>query len=170
MTRNDIKFKYHQTEIGELILGSYNSRICLLDFRYRKIREVIDRRLQKGLNAEFIQQEDGLIKDLQIQIDRFLSGRSANFDFPVITVGTDFQKRVWREIIKIPIGKTTSYLSLAKSINKPEAVRAVAGAVAANAIALIIPCHRVIGSDGKLGGYGGGQLAKRRLLDLEHKL
>jgi methylated-DNA-[protein]-cysteine S-methyltransferase len=82
-------------------------------------------------------------------------------------VGTDFQKSVWEALMKIPYGKTASYLDIAKFINKKKAVRAVASANGANSISLIIPCHRIIGSNGELVGYGGGVPVKKRLLKIE---
>lgn len=103
----------------------------------------------------------------RVQLDEYLNGDRISFDIPVLMVGTDFQKRVWEALMKIPYGKTASYLYIAKFINKEKAVRAVAGANGANSISLIIPCHRIIGSKGELVGYGGGVPVKKRLLKLE---
>ena len=91
------------------------------------------------------------------------------FDVPIQMVGTDFQKSVWNALLKVAYGTTSSYLQLAKYINNEKAVRAVAGANGANAIAIIIPCHRIIGSNGELVGYAGGLPAKKSLLTLEQK-
>ncbi|MBW2367207.1 MAG: methylated-DNA--[protein]-cysteine S-methyltransferase, partial [Deltaproteobacteria bacterium] len=90
-----------------------------------------------------------------------------SFDIPILMVGTDFQKSVWRALMKVPYGVTSTYLELAKDIDNEKAVRAVAGANGANSIGLIIPCHRIIGSNGELIGYGGGLPVKKRLLKLE---
>lgn len=159
--------QYHKTRIGELILGSYEGKLCLLDFRYRKMRSAIDKRIQDGLNAEFTPQDDEILDRTQEQIDEYLSGSRTSFDIPLIIVGSDFQKAVWNALMQIPYGKTASYLDLAKVIDNEKAVRAVAGANGANAIAIIIPCHRIIGNNGELVGYGGGLTVKKQLLDLE---
>lgn len=159
--------QYHKTRIGELILGSYEGKLCLLDFRYRKMRSAIDKRIQDGLNAEFTPQDDEILDRTQEQINEYLSGSRTSFDIPLIIVGSDFQKAVWNALMQIPYGKTASYLDLAKVIDNEKAVRAVAGANGANAIAIIIPCHRIIGNNGELVGYGGGLAVKKKLLDLE---
>ncbi len=92
------------------------------------------------------------------------------FDIPFITVGSDFQKSVWDALLKVPYGTTSTYLQLAKDINNKKAVRAVANANGANSMSIIIPCHRIIGSNGELTGYGGGLPLKKRLLELEQNL
>ena len=101
------------------------------------------------------------------QLDEFFAGKRQEFDIPLLFVGTDFQKKVWSELLKIPFGETISYGKIATRIGMPKAVRAVANANGANAISIFAPCHRVIGSDHSLTGYGGGLDAKRELLELE---
>mgnify|MGYP001285186058 CR=1 FL=1 len=128
--------QYHKTRIGELILGSYEGKLCLLDFRYRKMRSAIDKRIQDGLNAEFTPQDDEILDRTQEQINEYLSGSRTSFDIPLIIVGSDFQKAVWNALMQIPYGKTASYIDLARAIDKEKAVRAVAGANGANAIAI----------------------------------
>ncbi len=162
-----IKITYHKTPIGELILGSYNEKLCLLDFRYRKMRQRVDNRIKKYLKADFVEQEDATITATKKQIDEYLQVKRKNFDLPILLVGTDFQKQVWQELMNVNYGKTASYLHIAKRINNPKAVRAVASANGANAIALIVPCHRIIESNGRLGGYGGGLYVKQKLLNIE---
>ncbi len=164
---NQINITYHKTGIGEMIFGSFKGKLCLLDFRYRKMRNTVDNRLKKGLNAEFFKKEDDIITKTKQQLDEYLKGERKEFDIPLLTVGTDFQKSVWNALLKIPYGTTSSYLQIAKNINKPNAVRAVASANGANAIGIIIPCHRIIGTNGELTGYGGGLAVKKRLLKLE---
>ena len=165
---NQINIQYYKTKIGEMILGSFDGSLCLLDFRYRKMRTTVDSRIKKGLNAEFIEREDEILAKTKQQLDEYLAGDRKEFDVPIITVGTDFQLSVWEALMKVPYGTTSTYLQLAKDINNPKAVRAVANANGANAIGLIIPCHRIIGTNGKLVGYGGGLAAKKRLLKLEN--
>ena len=164
---NQINIQFYKTKIGEMILGSFNGKLCLLDFRYRRMRATVDNRIKKGLNAEFVEQDDESLAKIKQQLDEYLKGERKEFDIPLLTVGTDFQKSVWKALIKVPYGTTSTYLQLAKDINNPKAVRAVANANGANAIGIIIPCHRIIGSSGELVGYAGGLAAKKRLLKLE---
>jgi methylated-DNA-[protein]-cysteine S-methyltransferase len=164
---NKINIVYYKSTIGDLILGSFKDKICMVDFRYRRMRATVDKRLQVGLNAEYIEKDSNIIKTLILQIDEFLKGNRKKFDIDIITIGTDFQKKVWNELLKIEYGETTSYLDLAKRINNDKAVRAVASANGANSIGLIIPCHRVIESNGGLGGYAGGISIKKRILKME---
>ncbi|MDA7918750.1 methylated-DNA--[protein]-cysteine S-methyltransferase [Mariniblastus sp.] len=164
---NQINVQYYKTKIGELIQGSYSGKLCLLDFRYRRMRTTVDNRLKKGLNAEFVEQNDDVLSQTRIQLDEYINGDRTCFDIPTLMVGTEFQKDVWVALMQVPYGKTNTYLDLAKTINNEKSVRAVASANGANSIALIIPCHRIIGSDGELVGYGGGIQVKKRLLKLE---
>lgn len=163
-----ISTQYHKTEFGELILGSFNNQLCLCDWRYRKIRDTIDNRIQKGLNAEYVQQNSPIIAESIKQITEYIAGDRVSFDIPLLLVGTDFQKSVWEELMKIPYGTTQSYLGLAKQMGNEKAIRAIATANGANAISIIIPCHRIIGSGGEMVGYAGGTPTKRKLLELEN--
>ena len=104
------------------------------------------------------------------QLEEYFAGRRRRFDLPLDLRGTDFQKRCWQELLKIPYGETRSYAAIARAIGNPAAVRAVGLANGQNPIAIIVPCHRVIGSDGSLTGYGGGLETKRKLLELEGAL
>jgi O-6-methylguanine DNA methyltransferase len=104
------------------------------------------------------------------QLEDYFAGRRRHFDLPLDLRGTDFQKRCWQELLKIPYGETRSYADIARAIGNPTAVRAVGLANGQNPIAIIVPCHRVIGSDGSLTGYGGGLETKRKLLELEGAL
>ena len=131
------------------------------------MRATVDNRIKKGLRADFVEKNDDVLSKARVQLDEYLNGDRTSFDIPVLMVGTDFQKSVWEALMKIPYGKTASYLDIAKFINKEKAVRAVASANGANSISLIIPCHRIIGSNGELVGYGGGVPVKKRLLKLE---
>lgn len=165
-----IRYQYYKTQIGELILGSFENQLCLLDFRYRKMRATVDKRIREGLNAEFIEEDSDVIFLAKNQIDEYLAGTRKQFEIPISTVGTSFQKQVWEALMQVEYGQTASYLDLARVINNQKAVRAVASANGANAIALIIPCHRIIGNDGQLVGYGGGLPIKKRLINLEQSL
>jgi methylated-DNA-[protein]-cysteine S-methyltransferase len=105
--------------------------------------------------------------DLIKQLNAYFTGESTSFDFPLAPKGTDFQQRVWRLLQEIPYGESMSYQSLSKEYGDEKAIRAIAAANGSNPIMILIPCHRVIGSDGSLTGYAGGLWRKEALLDLE---
>ncbi len=165
-----IKIQYFKTPFGELILGSFQEKLCLADWRYRKMRSAIDNRIKKGLDADFIEETSDIIEKTKTQLTEYFKATRNSFDIDLLFVGTDFQKSVWNALIKIPFGKTNSYLQLSKNLHNVKAIRAVASANGANAISILVPCHRIIGSDGKLVGYAGGLSAKKKLLKLEGAL
>lgn len=167
---NQINIQYYKTNYGEFILGSYDGKLCMVDFRYRKMRKTVDNRIKNALNAEFIEQDDEILQKTRVQLDEYFNMKRREFDIPIQMVGTDFQKSVWKALLKVPYGTTSTYLQLAKEINNEKAVRAVANANGANAIGIIIPCHRIIGTNGELTGYAGGLPLKKRLLELEQNL
>ena len=111
-----------------------------------------------------------ILSEAQHQLQEYFEGRLRQFTLPVAPAGTPFQQRVWQELQKVPWGTTTTYGKIAKRIGQPTAVRAVGSANGRNPVAIVIPCHRVIGSDGSLTGYAGGLATKRRLLQLEGAL
>lgn len=164
---NDITLRYISTACGELILGSYNARLCLCDWRARNGRAAIDNRLMSALHAPMNVGDDLLLRMAEQQLSEYFNGERRVFDIPLLMVGTDFQKTVWRSLLAIPYGETCSYRDLAEAIGRKQAVRAVAAANGANAMSIIIPCHRVIGSHGQLTGYAGGLAVKQRLLQQE---
>jgi len=167
---NQINIQYYKTKYGEFILGSYDEKLCMVDFRYRKMRKAVDARIKKGLNAEFIEQDNEILQKTRLQLEEYFNLKRKEFDLPILMVGTDFQRSVWEALIKVPYGITSTYLQLAKDIGNEKAVRAVANANGANAIGIIIPCHRIIGTNGELTGYAGGLPLKKRLLELEQNL
>ncbi len=165
--KNIIKIRHYESPCGMLMLGSYGDKLCLCDWQIEQHRDHIDRRLKRMLNAEFEEGTSEVIDKAIKQLDEFFAGQRKIFDIPLLFVGTDFQKTVWNELQKIPFGKTVSYGEMARRIGMPNAVRAVANANGANSMSIFAPCHRVIGSDHSLTGYGGGLDAKRTLLKLE---
>lgn len=168
--RNGIKVCRYDSPCGTLALGSYGDWLCLCDWQVEGHSDRVDRRLTCLLRARL---EEGMSPVLEMaarQLDEYFAGTRWEFDVPLLFVGTDFQKKVWTELLKIPFGKTVSYGELAAKIGKPRAVRAVANANGANAMSIFAPCHRVIGSDSSLTGYGGGLEAKKYLLELEHTI
>jgi len=162
-----ISIQYYQSAFGELILGAYQDELCLCDWRYRRMRSAIDQRIATGLAAEYIEEETAVINETIKQLEAYSKGELKSFDVPLKLVGTPFQQQVWKALIQIPYGQTESYLGLSQQLGNEKAIRAVASANGANAISIIVPCHRIIGNDGALVGYAGGLPAKKKLLDLE---
>ncbi len=152
---------------GELILGEFNGKICLCDWKYRSMRPKIDSRIQAGLSAIYQPGKSTVLEQLKTALEQYFRREITEFNLPLLTVGSAFQKTIWKALQQVPYGKTESYGELAKRAGHPEAVRAVGSANGANAISILIPCHRIIGSSGTLGGYAGGLHAKKKLLELE---
>lgn len=165
--KNIIKTKRYESPCGTLLLGSFDDKLCLCDWQVEKHRDHVNRRLKRILNAEFEEGTSEVIEKAVKQLDEFFSGQRREFDVPLLFTGTDFQKTVWNELLEIPFGMTVSYGEMARRIGMPKAVRAVANANGANSMSIFAPCHRVIGSDRSLTGYGGGLAAKQFLLELE---
>lgn len=165
-----ISIQYYKSPVGEILLGSYDGKLCLADWRYRKMRESIDNRIQKGLKAEYVEESTEVIEETIKQMKEYFNYERKSFTIPLLMVGTEFQKTVWQGLIDTPFGTTSSYLELAKRIGNEKAVRAVATANGANSISVMIPCHRIIGSNGDLVGYAGGLDTKRKLLEIENNL
>lgn len=162
-----IHVQYFTTPFGELILGAYNDQLCLCDWRYRKMRDAIDTRLQKSLNAVYVEQKAEVTDRAIGQLKEYFNGERKDFDIPLLFAGTDFQKSVWKALLEVPYGEVQTYGGLAKKMNNVPAVRAIAAANGANAISIFVPCHLIIGSNGQLIGYAGGLDAKKKLLELE---
>ena len=168
--QNIVKTLFFKTPYGELILGSFQEQLCLADWRFRKMRNSIDKRIKLGLNADFEEGESDVIIETKNQLNEYFKGERTQFDVPLLFVGSDFQKTVWNALMEIPFGKTETYLGLSKKLGNEKAIRAVATANGANATSIIVPCHRIIGSDGSLVGYAGGLNVKKKLLHLENAL
>lgn len=156
-----------ETPLGTMIACATENGICLLEFSDRKMLETELKHLTKSLKAPIVQAENKYFDQLRSQLNAYFSGQSQSFDIPLDMIGTPFQRQVWNILLTIPYGTTASYAEQAKKLGNPSAVRAVANANGMNKISVIIPCHRVIGSDGSLTGYGGGLWRKKKLLDLE---
>lgn len=157
----------YPTPIGALRAVFSPRGLCLLEFVGQK---GVERELAQveAARASASERPDGaLIGRLGAQLERYFAGRLRTFDVPLDLVGTPFQRSVWRALLQIPYGKTWSYAEEAAFIGRPTAVRAVAAANGSNKVSIVVPCHRVIGSNGKLTGYGGGLPRKEWLLDLE---
>lgn len=155
------------TPLGQMIAGSADGRIALLEFADRRALPAQFERLARRLDCVFVPGATDVADELARQLEAYFAGDLQRFDVPLDAVGTDFQRRVWTALREIPFGEVRSYLDVATAIGRPTATRAVARANGDNRIAILIPCHRVIGADGSLTGYGGGLWRKKRLLELE---
>jgi AraC family transcriptional regulator, regulatory protein of adaptative response / methylated-DNA-[protein]-cysteine methyltransferase len=164
---NIIDLKRIETPIGTMLACATKQGICLLEFTDRKMLETELKSIAKLLNATILQGNNVHFELLEKQLNEYFAGDRKKFDIPLHTPGTDFQNKVWTALQNIPYGQTKSYKEQAITIENPESVRAVANANGMNRISILIPCHRVIGSDGQLTGYGGGLWRKKYLLDLE---
>ena len=158
-----------ETELGIMIACAVDDGICLLEFHdrrmlnseYKYLAEYFKTSVEEGNNIHFT--------ILRQQLAEYFKGTRKEFTVPLISPGSDFQMKVWKELLNIPYGRTRSYLDQAIALGKKESIRAVANANGMNRISIVIPCHRVIGSDGNLTGYGGGLKRKRWLIDHEKK-
>lgn len=160
----------YESPCGELVVGSFGERLCLCDWTLGQKHEANRRRLVSLLRADFAEGLTPVIERATAQLDEYFAGVRRDFDVPLLFAGTEFQKKVWETLLTIPYGQTVTYGEMARLIGMSKAVRAVAAAIGANAISVIVPCHRVTGSNGALTGYAGGLEAKRFLLELEQEL
>jgi len=158
-----------ETPVGPMFACGTEKGICLFDFTDRRMLETEFKEITKYFDAVILPGENKHIALLKKEIDEYFEGKRKNFTVPLDAPGTEFQKSVWNVLMKIPYGQTISYKDQATILKKPEAVRAVANANGHNRISILIPCHRVIGEDGSLTGYGGGLWRKKWLLDFEKK-
>jgi AraC family transcriptional regulator of adaptative response/methylated-DNA-[protein]-cysteine methyltransferase len=158
-----------ETPLGTMMACAVEEGICLLEFTDRKMLETELNALKKMLKANFIQAEHTHFAVLRKQLEEYFAGQRKTFDVPLFMPGTVFQQSVWQLLQTIPYGEVRSYKQQANGLNRPEAIRAVAGANGMNRISILVPCHRVIGEDGSMTGYGGGIWRKQWLLELERK-
>jgi AraC family transcriptional regulator of adaptative response/methylated-DNA-[protein]-cysteine methyltransferase len=157
------------TPVGQMRAAATDQGICLFDFQYRRSIDSIMKRIETLSGDTFTEQQHPLFAVLQQQIGEYFTGTRQTFDLPLHFIGTEFQQRVWHGLMHIPYGETRSYKQQSIFLGNEEAIRAVAGANGQNGIAIIVPCHRVIGENGSLTGYGGGLQRKKWLLDHERK-
>ncbi|MEJ0094449.1 MAG: methylated-DNA--[protein]-cysteine S-methyltransferase [Methylocella sp.] len=163
----DIRFAVGECSLGSILVARSERGVCAIlvgDAKEELIRELGDYFPRAKLAAA-----DGDFEDLFAKVVGLAETPAVGVDLPLDVRGTAFQQRVWEAVRAIPAGKTASYTEIAKRIGSPKSVRAVANACAANPIAIAIPCHRVIGHNGALSGYGGGVHRKRALLEIESK-
>lgn len=164
-----IAYKLIDTPLGKMRLGATDEGICLLDFEYRRSIYSIMKRIETFSRDTFAEGEHSHFKALELQMNEYFTGQRKEFDIPLHLLGTPFQISVWKGLQQIPYGETRSYKAQSIFLGNEKAIRAVAGANGENGIAIIIPCHRVIGTNGTLTGYGGGLPKKKWLLEHERK-
>ena len=165
-----IDLKRIETPIGKMYAAAVEEGICMLEFTDRKMLETEFKDLAKSLNATIVQGENPHFITLEKELKEYFDGSRTVFTVPLSPVGTEFQKSVWEILLKIPYGETWTYRKQAEVLGDAKKVRAVANANGMNKISIIIPCHRVIGSNGTLTGYGGGIWRKQKLLELENAI
>lgn len=165
--RNRIIFSLFDTPLGRMNAGVLDDRICLLEYDMPERLGKEMNELKKVFKADIREGSHPRLDELKQQLSEYFDGIRKEFNLPLLITGSHFQERVWNALQKIPYGTTSTYKQLAVSLGDQGAVRAVGRANGTNRLAILIPCHRVIGENGKLAGYGGGLWRKRWLLELE---
>lgn len=164
---NGVILSWMRSPLGPLVAGATAEGVCLLEFTDRRMLETQLATVKKSFRGPVIPGSNRHLELLETELAGYFAGTLRSFSVPLACRGTPFQRRVWEQLLAIPYGETRSYEQLATAVRSPRAVRAVGRANGLNRIAIVIPCHRVINKNGKLGGYGGGLPRKRYLLDLE---
>ncbi len=162
-----INFELLETPLGKMLACATDKGLCLLEFIDRRafVTELKD--LKRLLRATIEPGPNKILKQTEKELDEYFDKKRKKFEMHLVTPGTDFQNKVWEKLLDIPFGETRSYKQQSIAVGNLGAIRAVGTANGANRISIIVPCHRVIGEDGNLTGYGGGLKRKRWLLDFE---
>lgn len=166
-SKNKLTSLQIETPLGDMLAIANNESLLLLEFLDKKNLEKEIKEMEEKTNASVLPGTAAPLDSIEFELKVYFNGKLKEFKTPVAFFGTDFQQSVWEELRKIPFGETCSYADLAKKIGKPTAFRAVANANGANKLSIIVPCHRVINTNGKLGGYAGGIMRKDKLITLE---
>jgi AraC family transcriptional regulator of adaptative response/methylated-DNA-[protein]-cysteine methyltransferase len=156
-----------ESPLGPLIAGATEECLVLLEFTDRRMLEAQISTLGRLFKRPVVPGENAVLQQIRGELKQYFAGHLRKFSVPLAFPGSEFQQRVWKGLLRIPYGSTLSYEALAEKVKAPRAQRAVGHTNGLNRIAIVIPCHRVVNKDGKLGGYGGGLWRKRALLDLE---
>ncbi|MEE9554071.1 MAG: methylated-DNA--[protein]-cysteine S-methyltransferase [candidate division Zixibacteria bacterium] len=162
-----IHYQKFATPLGDMVAASYNNRLCLLGFLDRKKPETILKPLGKKLKTDLKEANTNTLKLTRKQLRLYFDSKISRFELPLKAMGTDFQKSVWKQLGRIPHGKTVNYGKIAERVGKPNGARAAGMAIGSNPISIIVPCHRVIGKSGALTGFAGGIWRKKWLLEHE---
>ena len=157
------------TPLGPMLAAGGDSGLCLLEFADRKMLPKQFQRISKLYGPTILPGTHPVLSETARQIEQYFAASRESFDLPLRMDGTPFQSAVWRALLQIPFGQTRSYQELAQQLGKPSAARAVGRTNGDNRLAIVVPCHRVVRSDGHLCGYAGGLWRKKRLLQLEQK-
>ncbi len=165
-----LQARWLDTPLGAMLAVAGEDGLYMLEFVDRRGLENEVSALRKRTDAVILPGSNRHLDNIAAELKRYFDGGLSGFSVPVVLGGSPFEKAVWSELQTIPSGKTRSYAEMAKRIGNPGAVRAVGRANGRNILAIVVPCHRVIRTDGTLCGYGGGVWRKQRLLDLEKKL
>jgi methylated-DNA-[protein]-cysteine S-methyltransferase len=165
------------TPLGDMQVGITEKGISMFEFPIEERINAHKKKFSESytetttldlVSASHNPQQPSVLNTLKTQIDEFFAGNRTKFDLPIDLIGTDFQCQVWEALLEVPFGKTISYLELAQNLGNPKGVRAVAQANGQNRIPIIVPCHRIIASNGELTGYSGGLFRKEILLSKEN--
>jgi len=162
-----IRLDWIETPLGPMVAGATDEGVCLLEFSDRRMLEAELQTLRRRVKTGMAPANHRHFDTLRGQLADYFQGRLRRFTVPLWTPGTDFEQQVWRAVSGIPLGETRSYQEIARSVGRPTATRAVGRANGMNRVAILVPCHRVVGRAGALTGYGGGLWRKQRLLALE---
>lgn len=155
------------TPVGPMVAIASDEALCLLEFGDRRGLSGQRKSLAKRIPSEPVAGGNPLLDRVAAQLGEYFAGERRDFDLPLELAGSPFQREAWDALLRIPYGRTRSYAEQAALLEQPHAVRAVARANGENRLAIVVPCHRVVGADGRLTGYGGGLHRKRWLLDHE---
>lgn len=166
-TKDMIYLHRLETPLGSMLVGATDSALVLLEFIDRPMLPTQLERVQKRFPGIFVPGANRIVELISTELEAYFRGALTEFTVPLDIRGTEFQEKTWRALLSVGYGRTASYLDLARTIGDPNAVRAVARANGDNRMVIVIPCHRIIGSDGSLTGYGGGLHRKKFLLELE---
>ena len=167
MDHKILKSTWLDSPLGKMIAISDEEKLYLLEFAERVRLEERIERLKIDMKFNIISGRSLVIDSIEKELESYFLGNLREFKTPIHLMGTSFQRMVWQELMHTPYGKTRSYLSQAEAMGKPTACRAVANANGCNNLAIIIPCHRIVNNNGKLGGYAGGLARKQWLIDME---
>lgn len=167
----NINYVTFSTCLGIFYVAAYRGKIVRIDLGKGEEGKFLAWLKSHFPDASLAKKRDdgGILENAEKQIIEYAEGRRRKFDLPLVIIGTDFQIKIWNQLAKIPWGETRTYGQVAKSAGNPKASRAVGGACNKNPIPIVIPCHRVVGSDGSLVGFGGGLDMKKKLLEMEDK-